>query len=206
MMKKVTARIKVVSEQSAYPGSPDATTKKQLKDLFDYVGSHYPEPEGLVIRGPHGGIAIVAQNPKFAKLLLETTHCIIENNAWGGEYVGLRELAVQVVNLYYKCDLSFQAHLTVAKDSGITLEQQAAIPYWRTIGHMFDDEQRLVIEYTNAVLVGDVSNELFGRVAKRFGEKGAMECAAAIGLWACWAMILNATGTQSDFGYGPRKK
>jgi len=114
----------------------------------------------------------------------------------------LRELSVQVVNLWYKCDLSFQAHLTVARESGISLEQQAALPYWRTVGHMFSEEQLLVIEYTNAVLAGDVSEELFKRVVGKYGEKGAIECATTIGLWACWAMLLNATQARFDFGYG----
>jgi len=201
-MQKISARVRVVSEQGAFPGTPDEKTKKDLKQLFQYVASHYPEPEGLVIKGAHGGIAIVAQNPRFAQLLLETTHCLIEQNAWGGQRVDLRELAVQVVNLHYKCDLSFQAHLTVAKQAGLRVEQQAALPYWRTIGHMFSEEQQLVIEFTNAVLGGDVPDELFGRVVERYGEKGAIEFAAIVGLFSCWAMILTATKTQWDFGYG----
>jgi alkylhydroperoxidase family enzyme len=202
-MKRMSSRVRVMQSPSDYPGNSDATTKKDIKELFEYVAVHYPDPEGLVITGAHGGIGVMAQNPRFAKQLLEATHQIIDDKSWGGEYVGLRELAVQVVNLHLKCDLSFQTHLTVAQAAGITIEQQAALPYWRTVAHMYSAEQLLVIEYANAVLVGDVPAELFSRVVGKYGERGAIECASAVGLWACWAMVLNATGTHFDFGYGP---
>lgn len=200
-MKKITSRVRVVDEQSAYPGTPDETTKKELKELFEYVGSHYPEPEGLVITGGHAGIAIAAHNPPLALELLKTTHCV-NKSTWAAEHYDLKELAVQVVNLYFKCDLCFQAHLVVAKRHQITIEQQAALPYWRTAAHIFSDDQRLVIEYTNAVCAGDVPDDLFSRVVKRFGERATVEFTAVVSIWACWAMILNATKTQFDFGYG----
>ena len=203
-MKRMTSRIRLVQEQSDFPGTPNEAEKKDLKKLFEYVGSHYPEREGLVITGAHGGIAVVAQNPRFANQLLEATHSLVDEKAWGGIHVDLRELAVQVVNLHYKCDLSFQSHLAIAKEGGVTPEQQAALPYWRTAAHMFSEEERLVIEYTYAVLNGDVPAELFEKVVKKYGERGTIECTAAVAMWAGWAMILNATDTHFDFGYGSR--
>jgi alkylhydroperoxidase family enzyme len=200
-MKKITSRVTAVCQQSDYPGTPDEATKKDLKEFFEYVGSRYPEPEGLVITGGHAGLAPLALNPRLALLVLKTTHCTLEKNTWAGQHYALRELAVQTVNLYFKCDPCFQAHLSVAKNAGISLEQQAALPYWRTAAHMFDEEQQLVIEYTNAVAAGNVSDELFSRVVKRYGEKGAVECTAVVALWSYWAMIMNATRVQFDFGY-----
>lgn len=202
-MKRMTSRVKAIQLQSDYPGTPDEATKKDLRELFEDVGGHYPEPEGLAITGAHGGIGIVAHNPRFARQLLEAVHRLVDEDSWAGQYTELRELAVQVVNLYHKCDLSFQAHLTVAQTAGISLEQQAALPYWRTAAHMYSEHQRLVIEYANAVLSGEVSDELFSRVVKQFGEKGAVECTSTVAMFSCWAMILTATGTHFDFGYGP---
>lgn len=203
-MKKIKSRVKVIDQQSAYPGTPDETTKKDLKELLEYVGGHYPEPEGLVITGGHAGIAIVAHNPRLALELLKTTHAVFDKNTWSAKHYGLKELAVQVVNLYFKCDLCFQAHLEVAKNNGISIEQQAALPYWRTAAHMFSEDQLLVIEYTNAVCSGDVPDELFARVVKKYGEKEAVECTSVAAIWTCWALILNATKTEFDFGYGRR--
>ena len=104
----------------------------------------------------------------------------------------LRELATQTLNLHYKCDFSFQSHLGLAQLAGITLEMQTAIPYWRT-SSLFDDEKRLVIEYTLACVSGDVPEELFARTVARFGEKGAVEFTVTVGWWSLWAMLLNAT-------------
>lgn len=205
-MKRMTSRIRLVQEQGDFPEKLDEAAKNDLKKLFNYVGSHYPEREGLVITGPHGGIAVAARNPRFANQLLEATHSLVDKDAWGGKYVDLREIAVQVVNLYYRCDLSFQSHLAIAKDGGLSLEKQAALPYWRTAAHMFSEDERLVIEYTFAVLSGDVPEELFNKVVGKYGEREAVECTAAVAVWAAWAMLLNATDTHFDFGYGSHSR
>ncbi len=65
----------------------------------------------------------------------------------------------------------------------------SAIPFWRT-STMFDDEQRLVIEYADAVSIGDVSDELFARVVAVYGEQGTVEFTALVSWWAFWARIL----------------
>jgi alkylhydroperoxidase family enzyme len=77
------------------------------------------------------------------------------------------------------------------------MELLAAIPYWRTTS-LFNTEQRLVIEYTNAVVAGDVPAELFARVVAQYGEKGAVEFTTAIAWWSFWAMFLNATRPEFD--------
>ena len=67
------------------------------------------------------------------------------------------------------------------------------MPYWRTAS-LFDDEQRLVIEYAEAVTSGEVPKALFSRVVERYGDKGAVEFTAAVAWWSFWAMMLNAAG------------
>lgn len=203
-MKRMTSRIRLIQELGDLPEDSDATTQSELKKLLEYVGVSYPEKEGLVITGAHGGIGVAARSPRFAMQLLEATHSLVDEKAWGGLHLGLRELVVQVVNLYYKCDLSFQSHITIAKEGGITAEQQAALPYWRNAAHMYSEEQRLAIEYTYAVLSGETPQELFDKVVERYGEKGTVEFTSAVAVWAAWAMILNATDTHFDFGFGPR--
>lgn len=67
----------------------------------------------------------------------------------------------------------------------------ALIPLWENAS-VFDEEQRLVIEYANAVVACDVPDVLFARVVERYGEKGAVELTSLIGFWSCWAMLLSA--------------
>lgn len=203
-MKQSKIRVKGVSRESDYPGAADEKTRKDLKEFFEYIGSRWPDPHGKEpeTAGAHSAIGAMALNPGLALILLKALQYVNDPTSWGGQRVDLRELAVQVVNLYFKCDLTFQAHLPVARKFGISLEQQAALPYWRTAAYVFNEEQLLVIEYTNAVCVGDVSDELFSRVLRRYGAKGAMECTAVAAIYSLWAMIVNATGAHFDFGFG----
>lgn len=179
------ARVKYVFRPSDYPGVPDAETQQQLADLFEHFFPGGGEGE------PHAGYAILAHNPRLALSIAKLADCILGELSWT-ERRDLRELSVQALNYHYKCDFSFQAHFTYAQLSGITLEQQAAIPYWRT-SSLFNDEQRLVIEYTLACISGDVPEDLFAKVKSQYGEKGAVEFTVTIGWWSLWAMLLNAT-------------
>lgn len=179
------ARVRYVFTPEDFPGELDDKTGGELAALFRYL---FPEGE----QGePHAGYGILAQSPALALGIARCADAVIQETPWT-QRSDLREVAIQALNLHYKCDFSFHAHLPIAQRWGISAEQQAAIPYWRT-SSLFDEEQRLVIEYTFAVVTGDVPEELFERVKARFGERGAVECTVAIGWWALWAMLLNAT-------------
>jgi alkylhydroperoxidase family enzyme len=186
-MSMKRARVKGVFKPSDYPGSPDEATKKDLDALFEHLFPGAPEPKPE----PHFGFAILAQNPRLAMNVASLLYYIVREMPWTQQR-DLRELAVQTLNLHFKCDFSFQAHLIYAQAHGVSLEKQAAIPYWRTT-NLFSDEERLVIEYTSAVVSGDVRDALFSRVVGKYGEKGAIEFTTAIAWWSLWAMILNAT-------------
>ena len=183
------ARVTPVSAPEGYPGAPDTETQKNLTDLFTYLF-----PDGN-IGAPHAGYGILAHSPKLALSIAKMSDCILGDIEWT-QRRDLRELSVQTLNLHFHCDFSFHAHLPLAQLSGISLEQQAALPYWRT-SHLFDEEQRLVIEYTMACVAGDVPADLFARVVERYGEKGAVEFTVTVGWWSLWAMLLNAV--RPDF-------
>jgi alkylhydroperoxidase family enzyme len=195
-MVAVTARVKGVFKQTDYPGTPDEATKKELAALFQQMTGDANGELG----GPAGGFAMVAHNPTLARHLGTVAGYIARDMTWC-KRKDMRELAVQVLNLHWKCEFSFQSHMLHAPKEGISAEMQAALPYWRTT-NIFDDEQRLVIEYSFAVCEGNVSDELFARVVKQYGEKGAVEFTTAVAWWSFWAMILNATQPKFDFGFG----
>lgn len=188
-------RVSGVFKPSDYPGSPDAGTQKDIADLFDYLcpGSENPE-----INQSHAGVAITAQNPTMALNMAKLSRFLALETSWC-QRPDLRELAIQTLNLHFKSDFSFQARLPNAQAAGISSELLAALPYWRTT-RLFNEEQRLVIEYTNAVVSGDVPAELFGRVVERFGEKQAIEFTTVVAFWSSWAMIINAVRPEFDSG------
>ena len=187
------ARVTLINKPAAYPGTPDEATTADLAALFASLFPGNPDPE---INQYHAGIALAAHSPKLALNLAKLSGLIAGELGWC-QRKDLRELAIQALNLHYKSDYSFRSRMPTATACGVSLEQQAALPYWRTSA-LFDDEQRLTIEYAGAVVSGDVPEELFAQVVAQWGEQGAVECTALIGFWAFWAMFLNATGAALD--------
>jgi len=192
------ARVKLVFKPTDFPGAPDDGTKSALKELFDHMFPGNSNPE---IPGKSSAFATVARDPRLALRLIKLSDYILWEMPWTSQRQALKQLAIQTLNLHFKCDFSFQSHIRPAQACGITLEQQACLPFWQT-ANVFDDEQRLVIEYTLAVVTGQVPDTLFARVVKQYGEQQALEFSVAIAWWSFWAMIINATRTDFDFGYG----
>ncbi len=184
------ARVTEIFRPADYPGNPDDATRAGLDALWRHL---FPATGGE--GEPHAGYAILAHSPQTALQVARMTDFVIGELPWA-QRRDLRELAVQALNWRFKCDFSWQAHLELAKLAGISLEQQQAIPDWRT-SELFDDEQRLVIEYTLACVGGQVPEDLFARVVARYGEAGAVEFTVTVGWWSLWAMLLNAA--QPEF-------
>jgi alkylhydroperoxidase family enzyme len=187
------SRITPVYRPGDHPGLPDTQIAGELGELFEYLQPNNPDPQ---IDRAHAGIAIAAQNPQLALHLAKLSRFIALELPWC-ERTDLRELAIQTLNLHFKCDFAFQARWPHAQAAGIRPELQAAIPFFKTTP-LFDDEQRLVIEYTRAVISGDVPEALFARVVERYGEKGAVEFTTAVGWWSFWAMLLNAVRPEFE--------
>ena len=187
------SRITAVYSPVDHPGQQDSQTAEALGELFGYLFPDNPDPK---IDRAHAGIAIAAQNPKLALHLAKLSRFIALELPWC-QRTDLRELAIQTLNLHFKCDFAFQARWPHAQAAGIGPELQAAIPFFETTT-LFNDEQRLVIEYTRAVVSGDVPAALFARVVERYGEQGAVEFTTAVGWWSFWAMLLNAVRPEFE--------
>lgn len=182
------ARVKPVRKAADYPGNPDAATRADLAHLF---GSLFPgNPAGEIDHG-HSGLAVAAQNPKLALHLAAMSRFIALELPWCQRH-DLRELAIQALNRHYGSSFSNAARLSQAHAAGLSDAQLAAVADWRG-SPLFGEEQRLVLEYTEAVIAGTVKDALFARLVSRFGEKEAVECTAAIGWWSFWAMLIEAT-------------
>jgi alkylhydroperoxidase family enzyme len=179
--------VKGVFKPGDYPNA-DEKTKAALQEAFEYIMPGMENPELPLIKGPWAHV--MAQGPGLA-LSLAKVGAQLGGMTWfqNGQ---LRELGLQTVANYFKAEFSFQSHLTVAGRVGLDVAQIAAIPYWRTTT-LFNDEQRLVVEYSLAVCSGVVPDELFARVVAQYDEKQAIELTAAICFWAFWAMFTNAT-------------
>lgn len=180
------ARVTEVFRPEQFPGEPDAATRADLAALWHHL---FPGTGGE--GEPHAGYAVLANSPKTALAVARMTDFVIGELPWA-QRRDLRELAVQALNRHFQCEFSWEAHLDLAQLAGISREQQQALADWRTSA-LFDDEQRLVIEYTLACVAGQVPEALFARVVDQYGEAGAVEFTVTVGWWSLWAMLLNAT-------------
>jgi len=192
------SRVKLVLKPSDFPGSPDEQTQANIKALFDHM---FPGQDNPEIPGSSGAFGVVAQDPKLALLLVKVSDYIVREMPWTSGRRDLQQLMVQTLNHHFNCDFSFLAHIKPAATAGISTEMQAAIPFWHRT-NVFTDEQRLIIEYTYAVVTGEVPQELFQRVVDQFDELQAIEITVGISWWSMWAMIIGAARPEHDFGYG----
>ena len=178
-------RLTPIRQAADYP-NPDRDTAEALADLFRQL---FPDnPDGRIDDG-HDGLALAAHNPHLAARLADMSRFMALDLPWSHRQ-DLRELALQTINTCFDSDYSLRTRQSVAEGAGISEKQQAALPHWRE-SELFDEEQRLVIEYSEALARGPVPDELARRVVERFGEKGAVEFTAVAAFWGFWAMFLN---------------
>lgn len=171
------------------PGDhPDPAEREAETELFATLFAGNPDPE---IDEGHLALAALAQNPKLALMASQVSGALLRSN-WG-QRASLRELAMQVLNRRLGCTYGAETRIGAADSAGLSDEQLAALADWRGSG-LFDDEQQLVIEFTEAALAGPVPDALFARLVERYGEQEAMECAALVGFWTFWAVVTNAAG------------
>ncbi|MFT4025872.1 MAG: hypothetical protein QM676_03570 [Novosphingobium sp.] len=181
-------RIALVRSPGDHP-SADAAVQAGVAELFATLFPGNPAPE---FDQAHTAMAALAQSPKLALLAAKFSGAVILESAWG-KRANLRELAFQTLGRHFGDELSTTSRRPAAEAAGLTVEQLGALGDWRA-SSLFDEEQRLVIEYTEAVVTGRVPAELFARMVARYGEQEAVECTAAIGFWSFWAMLVGATG------------
>ncbi len=187
-------RVTAVNNPTEHP-SPDPAVQADVAAFFGKLFAGVEKPS---FDEAHTGMAIAALNPGLAAQLAGISRFMVVEMPWSHRK-DLREIAIQTINLHFKSAYSFRSRLATARSCGISDEQMAALPYWKNT-KLFDDEQRLVIEYTDAVSSGEVPRPLFDRVVAAFGETGAVEFTALVSMWSFWALFLNATNPEGDEG------
>lgn len=181
------ARVKPVYKAADFPGMPDEGTAAALKELF---------AQNAEFDKAHTGMAVAALNPKLALNLGRMSRFIAVEMPWS-QHQQLHELAIQTLNQHFNCVYSIAARAPRAESLGLSKEILASIPQFRSSA-LFSDEQKLIIEFTYAVISGAVPAEVFKRVAAAYGEAGAVELTSAIAWWSFWAMLINATIPGAD--------
>lgn len=178
-------RVNAVFRRTDFKASEGAS-EADADAFFAQMGAGVEDAE---IPYDHAGMAIVALNPRLATQMGAMSKFMSLELTFS-KRADLRDLVVQTTHLKAGAGFAFEARIKGAKAAGLTADQLAVLGVWRTTS-LFDQEQRLVIEYAEAVFDRAVSDELLSRFVAKFGEKGAIEAASLVGYWACWAMIID---------------
>ena len=147
----------------------------------------FPGVENPQFDENHAGMAIAANSPGLALAMRSASAFMLAEMPFG-KSVQLRELAIATVNAKLGSEYGLSSRKGACHNAGITDEMLSRLPDHRD--GPFDVDQAMVVEYAAAVAEVNVSDDLLSRFSKRFGEGGAIECAALVGLWSCWAMII----------------
>jgi alkylhydroperoxidase family enzyme len=133
--------------------------------------------------------AQMLHSPTLARKVFRLSYYMTHDLAWA-QQLGLRELAIQPLNERFACEFSHIAHYVGGRArGGLSDAQLASIRFPEN--SIYNTEQRLVLEFTNAVLDRHVPPELFERAHERYGDRGMVEFAMTIFYWAYWAIVIN---------------
>jgi alkylhydroperoxidase family enzyme len=191
-------RVKQVRTADEYPYARDSP---EIQAQIERTFTRFTETAKRWA-GPYKGAVTVPNSwaqifnlPKFGELMLDMTDFVLNDLQWG-QRTKLRELVLLSLYERQRCDYGYRAHLAPAAAAGITELQISELPVYRTSG-AFDEEERDVIEFANAAFDNHVSDELFKRLADRYGEQEVIEMAVVVGFWAFWGVLINTL--QPDF-------
>lgn len=190
-------RIKQIHSVDEYPHELTNGEREKLDQVFPrYEGFMRAATTGSLYHAESDAPVLVTNswsqmvhNPAFAVRMIDLCDVVLNELPWA-QNIKMRELAIMTIYQRQRCDYGYRAHYNVALQNGITETQLAQLPLFRS-SDLFDDEERTVIEFANAVLDGTVSDELFDRAKALYGEKAMLEFTAVVAYWAFWGMLIN---------------
>jgi len=154
---------------SRLPALPDPSDP-YLKEMFAKIRAKGGQPLNIHL--------VQGFAPKLAKARLDMAYALRYDVITPPL---LREMAIlrtgQILNSAYELD----QHIPLAKACGMTDAQISALPEWRT-SSLFDDKQRALLAYTDAVALhgGEVDDATYAAFAKQFSPQELVELTITI--------------------------
>lgn len=107
----------------------------------------------------------------------------------------LRELVIlQVGRLAARYE--WEQHVPIALDAGVSAEQIDALQRGCLDG--FDDAARAALEFTAALVAGEVDDETYAAVAEHLDDRGVVELSLVAGHYLMLARIMTALDIDPD--------
>jgi 4-carboxymuconolactone decarboxylase len=118
----------------------------------------------------------------------------------------LNEMAIIMAGRQWTAQYEFYAHRKLAIDAGLKPAICDAIAAGTKPQGMQDDEAEVYDFCSGLLATGHVSDEHFGRLKNRFGERGVVDLIGAIGYYSLVSMVLNVDGVPLPTGETPPLK
>jgi 4-carboxymuconolactone decarboxylase len=101
------------------------------------------------------------------------------------------EIAILCTARYWTAQFEWTAHVRLGLQAGLSQEQIDAIAERKT-PHFDDPDDRLVYEFAHSYYQNHrVSDDVYDRVKKRWGDKGVVDLAGLIGYYSFVSVTLN---------------
>ena len=109
-----------------------------------------------------------------------------------------RELVILRVAYLTQAPYEWAHHEPMALDAGVRPDQLEALPGWEG-SDAFDDEERVVLAYADAVVAGDgVDDATFAALTRRFDAAAVVELTLTASFYVCVARLLRALDVEVE--------
>ncbi|WEX08720.1 carboxymuconolactone decarboxylase family protein [Chelativorans sp. AA-79] len=169
----VTARITLPGPESLSP---------EQRAVFDAV---VRGPRGVVV----GPLRAAIHSPELADRWQQLGEFLRYRTSLPAR---LNELAILVTARRWNSELEWSVHVEAARKAGLKEEAIEAIRQGRPPRFADDDESEIYAFARELQLHGQVSEETYRAVSKRWRERGVVELTAVIGYYTMVSMTLNA--------------
>jgi 4-carboxymuconolactone decarboxylase len=115
---------------------------------------------------------------------------------------GLKELAIIVCAKRWNSEVEWGVHALAARDGGVPEDVINAIREGRE--PTLDEDSAEIYEFTRQLqMSGEIEDETYWAVRRRWGERGIVELTAIIGYYTMVSMMLNAHRVPLPAGMAP---
>jgi hypothetical protein len=159
-------------------------------DEHSYIESVY-ERHPMVAHHPN--FAMFMHTPRLADLMMNLTNDIVQMD-WVQTPQG--HLSILVCDRRLHSEDSYMAHLSSFLSAGMTWAQIATMDIPDST--LFDDEERMVMEFTHTAIDGRIPDDLFAKARSLYGDKTMVEWAISLAFWTFYPYFINALQADAD--------
>lgn len=137
----------------------------------------------------------LANNPEVLRAWIDLAWTL---RLRGGLDRGLRELLILRVAQVLDSEYEWTHHVVAARAAGVAEAKIAALAEWREQREVFDDRERAVLLYAEAVADAEVEDEVAAGLSRHFEPAEVVEITVTAAFYAMVGRVLDALAVPLD--------